>query len=336
MGPVVTDTDTAAVDVIAPAINIEKTPDSQSFQTGGTATFTITVTNSGDVTLTSVAVTDALAPGCARTSVQLGANATLAPAASFSYACTLANVTADFTNSATATGTPPVGPVVTDTDTAAVDVIAPAINIEKTPDSQSFQTGGTATFTITVTNSGDVTLTSVAVTDALAPGCARTSVQLGANATLAAGASFNYQCTLANVAADFTNSATATGTPPVGPVVTDTDTAAVTVTQPPPPAAVCPTLTVSPKTMRVGKRSTITAVVTLRGKARTRVQGVRVLARGAGIRKSGVTNSQGVARISVKPARVGMIRVPITNQPGSCAVRTIVVRRVQPPPEITG
>ena len=274
--------------------------------------------------------------GCARTSAQLGANATLAPAASFNYQCTLANVTADFTNSATATGTPPVGPVVTDTDTAAVDVIAPAINIEKTPDSQSFQTGGTATFTITVTNSGDVTLTSVAVTDALAPGCARTSAQLGANATLAPAASFNYQCTLANVAADFTNSATATGTPPVGPVVTDTDTAAVTVTQPPPPAAVCPTLTVSPKTMRVGKRSTITAVVTLRGKARTRVQGVRVLARGAGIRKSGVTNSQGVARISVKPARVGMIRVRITNQPGSCATRTIVVRRVQPPPEITG
>ena len=79
-------------------------------------------------------------------------------------------MTADFTNSATASGTPPVGPVVTDTDTAAVDVIAPAINIEKTPDSQSFQTGGTVTFTITVTNSGDVTLSSVAVTDALAPG----------------------------------------------------------------------------------------------------------------------------------------------------------------------
>ena len=176
----------------SPAIVITKDPPSQTFLSGGTATFTIRVENTGNVTLTSVAVTDALAPGCARTSAQLGANATLAPAASFSYQCTRANVTADFTNSATATGTPPVGPVVTDTDTAAVDVIAPAINIEKTPDSQSFQTGGTATFTITVTNSGDVTLTSVAVTDALAPGCARTSAQLGANATLAPAASFNY------------------------------------------------------------------------------------------------------------------------------------------------
>ena len=137
-----------------PAISITKDPASQRFLNGGTANFTITVTNTGNVTLTNVTVTDALAPGCARTSAQLGANATLAPGASFSYACTLANVTADFTNSATATGTPPVGADVTDTDTAEVDVIAPAINVEKTPDSQTFQTGGTATFTITVTNTG--------------------------------------------------------------------------------------------------------------------------------------------------------------------------------------
>ena len=68
-----------------------------------------------------------------------------------------------------------------------------------------------------MTNTGDVTLTNVAVVDVLAPGCARTSAQLGANATLAAGGSFSYECTLANVTADFTNSATATGTPPVGP-----------------------------------------------------------------------------------------------------------------------
>ena len=96
--------------MIAPAINVEKTPDSQTFQTGGTATFTITVTNMGDVTLTSVTVTDALAPGCARTSADIARLASLAPGASVGYECTLANVTADFTNSATATGTPPLGP----------------------------------------------------------------------------------------------------------------------------------------------------------------------------------------------------------------------------------
>ena len=74
--------------------------------------------NTGNVTLTNVTVTDALAPGCARTSASIAGLATMAPGASVEYACALANVTADFTNSATATGTPPVGPGVTDTDTA--------------------------------------------------------------------------------------------------------------------------------------------------------------------------------------------------------------------------
>ena len=80
----------------------------------------------------------------------------------------------------------------TGTDTAAVDVIAPGISVEKAAVNPTFQTGGTVTFTITVTNTGDVTLTNVAVVDVLAPGCARMSAQLGANATLAAGGSFSY------------------------------------------------------------------------------------------------------------------------------------------------
>ncbi len=451
--------------VQSPAISITKDPASQTFPSGGTASFTITVENTGNVTLTNVTVTDALAPGCARTSDDIAGLASLAPGASVGYECTRANVTADFTNSATVTGTPPVGADVTDTDTAAVDVIAPAINIEKTPDSQTFQTGGTATFTITVTNTGDVPLTNVTVMDALAPGCARTSAQLGANATLAAGASFSYECTQANVTADFTNSATATGTPPVGPDVTDTDTAAVTVTQPLPPppptidlqiqktdrpnpvdvggtltytltarnngpstatqvvitdslpatvtylsssstqgtcsvsgkvvtcaigtmpvgatvtvtirvrplqpgtirnvtvivgaeaetntannrdeeptrvtavavapaaaAPVCPRLTVSTNALSVGKRSTIKALVTLRGK---RVPGVRVLARGPGILKKGVSGKQGMVRISVKPARVGIVQLRITGEPGSCATKRIGVVAVFQPP-LTG
>jgi hypothetical protein len=57
-----------------------------------------------------------------------------------------------------------------------------------------------------------------------------------------------------------------------------------------PPAAVCPALTVPTYTLSVGKRSAMTPVVTPRGK---RVPGVRVLARGAGILKSGVSDQQG-------------------------------------------
>jgi hypothetical protein len=42
-----------------------------------------------------------------------------------SYGCSLASVGADFTNTATVTGTPPSGPDVNDQDTAEVDVVTP-------------------------------------------------------------------------------------------------------------------------------------------------------------------------------------------------------------------
>jgi uncharacterized repeat protein (TIGR01451 family) len=211
--------------VIKPHISISKSPDAQTILIGQTANFTITVTNDGDSTLTNVVVTDALAPGCARTSADIPGLASMAPGATITYTCTLANVTASFTNIAIATGTPPVGPPVSAQDTAAVTAVAPAthpaITIVKNPKSQSITRGGTATFTITVTNTGDVALTNVTVSDPLSPNCNRT---IG---TLAPGASSSYTCTRANVTANFTNVAVASGTAG-GTTVTAQDTAPVT------------------------------------------------------------------------------------------------------------
>jgi uncharacterized repeat protein (TIGR01451 family) len=211
--------------VIKPHISISKSPDAQTILIGQTANFTITVTNDGDSTLTNVVVTDALAPGCARTSADIPGLASMAPGASITYTCTLANVTASFTNIAIATGTPLVGPPVSAQDTAAVTAVVPAthpaITIVKNPKSQTVTRGGTATFTITVTNTGDVALTNVAVSDPLSPNCNRT---IG---TLAPGASTSYTCTRANVTANFTNVAVASGTAG-GTTVTAQDTAPVT------------------------------------------------------------------------------------------------------------
>lgn len=205
VGDPVTDSDTAVVDVIGPAIAIEKSPDLQQITMGGQADFTIQVTNTGDITLTNVIVGDPLAPAC---DAALG---DLAAGASTSYGCALAGITDDLTNTATVTGTAPTGADVSASDSALVDVIAPAISIEKSPDLQLARNGDTVTFTIAITNSGDVELTNVTVTDPLAPGCA------AALGTLAAGASTSYDCTQSNVASDFNNVATVTGDYDVGP-----------------------------------------------------------------------------------------------------------------------
>jgi uncharacterized repeat protein (TIGR01451 family) len=158
----------------------------------------------------------------------------MAPGDHLSYSCTLANVTTNFTNTAVATGTPPVGSDVTASDTAAVTVnplpppppvTHPAISIVKNPKSQTVTSGGTATFTITVTNNGDVALTNVTVADALSPNCNKT---IG---TLAPGQSVSYKCTRPNVTSSFTNVAVVTGKAG-STTLTAQDTAPVTARAP--------------------------------------------------------------------------------------------------------
>ena len=116
--------DTAGVTVVQPvthpAIAIAKNPNSQTVTKGGTATFTITVTNTGDVALTNVVVTDVLSPNCNR---NVG---TLNPGQSVTYTCTKPNVQSDFTNIAVATGHAG-SQTLTAQDSAAVNAKAPFV-----------------------------------------------------------------------------------------------------------------------------------------------------------------------------------------------------------------
>jgi uncharacterized repeat protein (TIGR01451 family) len=243
-----------------PAISITKNPKSQTIQSGGAASFSITVTNTGNVTLTNVTVTDSLAPACNASSSTIPALASMAPGVSVSYNCALTNVTASFTNSATVTGTPPSGPNVTATDTAPVTVTTPPppavthpkIAITKDPASQTIGQGGKATFTITVTNTGDVTLTDVTVTDPKSTNCSR---DLG---TLDAGKSKSYTCTKPDVAADFLNVATVTGKPPTGPNVQASDSANVNVKAFVPPQSPKIAIVKSPKLQALTTKLTAT------------------------------------------------------------------------------
>jgi uncharacterized repeat protein (TIGR01451 family) len=232
-----TTTDCGAVNenplVINPHITVVKTPDEQVVLAGSTVSFTIQVINDGDSTLTDVKVTDAQAPGCARTSADIAGLASMPPApadgSTITYTCTLAGVSASFTNVADVSGTPPVGPPVTGEDTAHVTVVQPvahpSISIVKNPKAQNVTVGNKATFKITVTNNGDTALTNVVVSDPLSPNCDRT---IG---DLAAGASVSYSCTRPNVRSDFTNVATATGTAGTQ-TVTAKDTAPVNAVAP--------------------------------------------------------------------------------------------------------
>jgi uncharacterized repeat protein (TIGR01451 family) len=164
-----------------------------------------------DCTGTATNQTVALTPGSPSTAV----SDDLAPVGNISY---LADYSGDANYPARSGACEPL---------TVTPVPAPTIAIVKNPKAQTVAVGGTATFTITVTNAGNTVLTDVTVSDPLTPSCNRTKAEIPALASMAPGASVTYSCTKTNVRASFDNVGTAIGTPPSGPNVTASDTAPV-------------------------------------------------------------------------------------------------------------
>ncbi len=205
--------------------------DTQTVEQNGTATFSIKVTNNGDVDLINVAVTDTLSPNCEKTIGSLSAGFM------HTYTCTDDNVQNSYTNVAVVNGEDNDGTSVTDNDNSDVVVNgnpnSPSIQIIKDDndnkdDTQTIDQGGTATFSIVVTNTGNVDLTNVAVTDTLSPNCDK---NIG---DLQAGFTHTYTCTIENVTDSFTNVAVVDGEDGDGTDVTDNDDSDVVVGTTPP------------------------------------------------------------------------------------------------------
>ena len=151
-----------------------------------------------------------------------------------SYAITQADIDAGtFNNVAQACGLPPTGPVVCDDDPHDEPIPqGPVIDLDKTGSFQDesgdgfAQVGETISYAFTVTNTGNVTLTNVDITDLVGG----VTVSGGPIASLAVGAFDNttftasYAITQADIdAGTFNNVAQACGLPPTGPVVCDDD-----------------------------------------------------------------------------------------------------------------
>ena len=241
--PVVSAPSEATITAIqSPAITVVKSASPSTFSVAGeTIDYSFDVTNSGNVTLRNIRVRDTGLPGLSAISCP---DHTLAPGASqtctASYLTTAADVDAgSVTNRATAHGDPPSGPpVVSAPSKATITAIqSPAITVVKSASPPSFSAAGqTIHYRFDVTNSGNVTLTSVKVHDTGLPGLSAISCP---DHTLAPGASqtctASYLTTAADVdAGSVTNRATAHGDPPSGPpVVSAPSKATITLILPP-------------------------------------------------------------------------------------------------------
>ena len=225
-GSTFTADDDVPVQVPVPSLLVEKNVTSTAvrYGLGDTVNYSIRVTNNGNVTLTNVQVTDPLTG-------QSWVVASMAPGDvvnfSTSHVVTAMDVErGSVSNTATATGTSPEGypdPIVADTET--VDTVAPirSMEIEKTritetPEVGYFAVGQTIDYAISVTNTGNVNLYNVLVTDELT-GLSETIPTLAPGVTETIRTSYEVRAADAG-SAGIVN--TAVASVPDGPTVTDT------------------------------------------------------------------------------------------------------------------
>lgn len=204
--------DTSSVGVINPQFTFEKSASETTIFPNEDITFTFTITNSGDVSLSNIMVSDPAYPMCDNATI-----GTLDVDEGSSYTCLLTDVTEDIFNTAYITGTHSLG-TISDSDSAIVDVISPAIEIAIDPSSQQILSGGTANFTVTITNTGDVTLTNVTVVDNGSGSCSQPAITLNPTDTN----SFN--CSDTNVTGDMLKEVTVTGDHTGGQISASADT----------------------------------------------------------------------------------------------------------------
>ncbi|MDA8869880.1 hypothetical protein N9H93_00640 [Rhizobiaceae bacterium] len=203
---------------------------------GDTINYAFTITNTGNVTVSGITVSDASA-------IVSGGPITLAPDTSDSttitavHTITQAEIDAGtFSNSATATGQSPGNVEVSDVSdsddptlagnddpTVTVFGAQPSIAIEKTADlsalSEPAAVGDVVSYTFTVINTGNVTLTDVTVLDADAS-VSGGPIALAVNASDAVTFTATRVLTQAEIdAGTLSNQATASGNPPTGPPV---------------------------------------------------------------------------------------------------------------------
>ena len=188
---------------------------------GDTLTYTVVITNTGQVPLTITALSDSLYAGFAAACPQ-GVGSVLAVGASFT--CTYRmSAAGDAHNVAAVDAVDSLNRPVTDSDDTFVDIIHPAISIVKTVSPESISVSGDVVYTYVVTNIGDTPLFDVLVTDDILGAIGRVG-------ELAVGQSVTIE-KLVSVDASTPprNTGTVVGTDQLGQTVSASDDAVITV-----------------------------------------------------------------------------------------------------------
>lgn len=175
---------TATVQALHPSVSITKTALPTQGSPGTNVDFKIRVTNTGNVALNPVSVVDALPIGLTYVSDNKSgtvngktitwSNVGSLSSGSFATIDLVASIDGaqygTLTNSVSATGTPPTGSNAVSSTIATVQALHSSISVTKTASPNQGSPGTNVDFKIRVTNTGDVTLNYVSVSDFLPTG----------------------------------------------------------------------------------------------------------------------------------------------------------------------
>ena len=171
--PPVSTPDSVTVDSVGmPGLQFEKRAITADFDMAGDIlAYEFDVENTGTITLSNIVITDSLIANVVCPSTTLAPAGTMVCSAT--YTVTQADVdTGEVINNASADATLPDGTSVpTEDDTATVDAVqTPSLDIVKTALTTDFAAvGDLLDYEIVVTNAGNVTVSSIAVSDPLIP-----------------------------------------------------------------------------------------------------------------------------------------------------------------------
>ncbi|RLC76497.1 MAG: hypothetical protein DRI61_13195, partial [Chloroflexi bacterium] len=219
------DSDTATVTVTdaQPAIEVTKEANPTVVQPNTSVSFTISVRN---LSVEPVALLHLEDSAFGDLTTECGLPVNIAVGGSFRCLITR-SIGLDHTNIVTATVEDNEGNEVTDTAQASVNVIAPAIKVTIEASVAQANVGDTITYTYTAENIGDVTLTGIKMVDDRLGDIALSSTTLLPGETSSGSAT--YVVTAEDAPGALVNNVTVSGTPPIGPDVSHTDTVSVQI-----------------------------------------------------------------------------------------------------------
>ena len=215
------------------AIGLAKKVSKLVIHSGDSVTYTYNVTNAGSRPLANVAVTDNAGIIPSYASGDTNDNGKLDLLETWTYTATTTLTTEEKTvnNTATGTATDAIDAVkiVTATAKETVKIIHPSILVEKSASSYSIDRGESVTYTYTVTNTGDIQLTDIQLTDDKV-----TPMYQGGDTDsddiLNLTETWTYTATSSPLTHTVTNTATVQGTDPLELTVSSADSATVVVT----------------------------------------------------------------------------------------------------------